>query len=98
MSFPGSKNSQTSWTSVTDETDAKHTNPFESPHYSDGDGSGFLHPESTLESNRELQSSAWAKERSAQQVGRRSEMGSQIWYSSANYKADLDIQNTSSSS
>lgn len=68
MSFPGSKKSQTSWTSVTDETDAKHTNPFESPHYSDGDGSGFLHPESTLESNRELQSSAWAKERSAQQL------------------------------
>ena len=59
---------QASWTSVTDSRSVKHTNPFESP--SDGDGSGFLHPESTLESNRELQSSSWAKERSAQQVGR----------------------------
>jgi len=60
---------QASWTSVADEsTDVKHTNPFESPQHSDGDGSGFLHPESTLESNRELQSSSWAKERSAQQL------------------------------
>lgn len=57
---------QASWTSVTDSRSVKHTNPFESP--SDGDGSGFLHPESTLESNRELQSSSWAKERSAQQL------------------------------
>ena len=33
----------------------------------DADGSGFLHPESSLESNRALETSAWSKERSAQQ-------------------------------
>lgn len=35
---------------------------------SGGDGSGFLHPESNLESNRALQTSEWEKERSSQQL------------------------------
>ncbi|KAL7534189.1 hypothetical protein ACHAWF_004748, partial [Thalassiosira exigua] len=34
----------------------------------DDDGSGFLHPESTLASNRSLRESEWSKERSSQQL------------------------------
>ncbi len=41
------------------------TNPWQSP--SMNDESGFLHPESSLASNRDLRESAWSKERSHQQ-------------------------------
>ena len=34
----------------------------------DNDGSGFLHPESSLSSNRDLDSTAWSKERTSQQL------------------------------
>ena len=34
----------------------------------DNDGSGFLHPESSLSSNRDLDTTSWSKERTSQQL------------------------------
>jgi len=34
----------------------------------DNDGSGFLHPESSLSNNRDLDTTSWSKERTSQQL------------------------------
>jgi len=57
--------STATWQSLTgNSTEIKHFDTQQP----DGDGSGFLHPESTMERNLAYRSSEWDKERSAQQL------------------------------
>lgn len=58
--------STATWQSIASGDSAALSHPDENG--GGDDGSGFLHPESSLASNRALQNTAWSKERTSQQL------------------------------
>ncbi|KAL7532654.1 hypothetical protein ACHAXR_004763 [Thalassiosira sp. AJA248-18] len=67
---PGTTTSTATWQSIASGDSATYHSQQQQPTNDDhnNDGSGFLHPESSLQSNRALTTSEWSKERSSQQL------------------------------
>mmetsp|Transcript_32546 Transcript_32546/g.68448 ORF Transcript_32546/g.68448 Transcript_32546/m.68448 type:complete len:238 (+) Transcript_32546:166-879(+) len=68
---PGASTDTATWQSIAsgDSTPLHFQQPNNNNNNrSNNDGSGFLHPESSLKSNRSLQTSEWSKERTSQQL------------------------------